>query len=440
MKKNDRVSAYCEDYTYDGMGIVKVDGFPLFVKGLMVKEQADIIVTLVKKHYGYGAIAKLIKTSPQRVTPKCPIAGKCGGCQLQHMSPVHQAEFKQRQSEMTLKRLSGLDLVVHPILTMDHPWDYRNKAQFPFGWEKGRVISGFYRIHSNTIIDTQVCQIQHPLINQVYQIIKALLSTYDKEVALRHLLVKYAFASDEVMVVLIMRERCEAFEQQAVQALRKVSQVKSILCNINQRKDNVILGDEEILLYGAPMIHDRIHDLTFGISMKSFYQVNPIQTKVLYETALRYANLNGTQEVVDLYCGVGTISLLLARHAKHVCGVEIVPEAIANAKENARLNGITNVDFLCMDAAAYAQQIEREGKQVDVVVVDPPRKGCAESVLRAIASMNPHTIVYVSCKVATLARDLKRLDQLGYRALEAQPVDMFPQTYSVECVTLIVKK
>ena len=442
MKKNDRVIAVCEDYTYDGMGIVKVDGFPLFVKGLLLEEQAEIIVTLVKKHYGYGKVLHLLKESEYRVTPKCPIAGKCGGCQLQHMSAAHQAWFKKHQVETVMKRIGGVDVAVNDVLCMENPWYYRNKAQIPFDRVNGNVISGFYRIHSNTIIDMDCCAIQHPVINRVLRVVKRVMKEFHGgDAQLRHLLVKYAFSSDEAMVVLIMRKRCLALEKPMIAALtQEVPQVKSIMCNINERNDNVILGDQEILLYGEPFISDAIDGLQFQISMKSFYQVNPIQTQVLYRTALAFAQLTGGEEVVDLYCGVGTISMFLSRKAKHVTGIEIVPAAIANAKENALRNGIDNVDFICADALAYAKQAVEQGKQADVVVVDPPRKGCAEAVLQSIVMLNPKRIVYVSCNVATLARDVRILAEFGYEVRKIQPVNMFEQTYNIECVVLIVRK
>lgn len=440
MKKNDRVTAICEDYTYDGMGIVKVNGFPLFVKGLLVKEQAEIIVTSMKQHYGYGRVIRLIQENKERVTPRCPLAGKCGGCQLQHMSKAHQAWFKKHQCENAMRRIGGIETKVNDVLCMEDAWYYRNKAQIPFDISKAGVISGFYRIHSNTIIDMEECAIQHPLINRISQRVKQEFKQNRFAAQLRHLLIKYSMSDDEAMVVFIMAQRCKAMEAHMVRVLpTQIPQIKSILCNINERSDNVILGDTEILLYGKPYINDSIHGLQFQISMKSFYQVNPLQTRVLYETALRFAQLSGKEEVVDLYCGVGTISMFLAKAAKHVTGIEIIPSAIVNAKENARRNHVDNVDFICCDAAAYAKLAKAQNKKADVVIVDPPRKGCAESVLFDMVKLDPKIIVYVSCNVSTQARDLRILAQCGYRITQLQPVDMFPQTYGIECVAQLCK-
>lgn len=441
MKKNDIVTGICGSYTYDGHGVVRIQGFPLFVKGLMLEEEAELIVIMVKKTYGYAKIKTLLHQHPQRVEPKCPIAGTCGGCQLQHMSYVHQAMFKKMQVEEVMRRIAQIDVPVEDVLTMRSPYMYRNKAQIPIGTQNHQVVTGFYRIHSNAIIDMERCLIQSARINEVLVIMKAFLKRVPDIEQYRHLLIKHAFHSDELMVVCIVRSKHLAMMEELVHTLtQEVKNVKSILLNVNRRSDNVILGDEEILLYGRDSIVDTIHGLKFHISMKSFYQVNPIQTEVLYQKALEFAQLSGRENVVDLYCGVGTISMFLAQKAKHVCGVEIVAQAIADAKRNASINGIENIDFVCADAAEYAQQIVDHHQQVDVVVVDPPRKGCDRKTLDSIVKMDPKRIVYVSCKVSTLARDLRILCDAGYECKQIQPVDMFPNTYSVECVILIVKK
>lgn len=438
MKKNDKVIGVCESYTYDGMGVVKIDGFPLFVKGLLLEETAEIVVTMVKKNFGYGKYLSIKEMSPDRVTPKCPIANRCGGCQLQHMSPAHQAQFKKDQVEAVMRRIAKITTPVEAVLTMKEPFYYRNKAQIPVGLDKGKVITGFYRINSNTIIDMEECYIQHHRINEVLQCAKAQLA-YDQDIEnYRHLLIKYGIHSDEVMVVFIVKEYKETQLAPLVEVLTQtIPQIKSIQCNINTRNDNVILGEEEVLLYGEQIIHDSIHGLSFEISMKSFYQVNPIQTDVLYQTALAFAMLTGHEEVLDLYCGVGTIGMFMAKHAKHVTGIEIVAPAIQNAKENAKRNHIENIEFICADASDYAKECSENNKKVDVIVVDPPRKGCDAGTLESMVQMNPARIVYVSCKVSTLARDLRILEDLGYHTTKLQPVDMFPQTYGIECVALL---
>lgn len=441
MKKNDKIIGICESYTYDGHGVVKVDGFPLFVKGLMIHEEAEIVVTMVKKTYGYGKYLTLLEPSIDRVEPKCPIANRCGGCQLQHMSASHQAQFKKDQVETVMRRIAKIDTPVEDVLTMPDPYYYRNKAQIPVGMQKETVVTGFYRINSNTIIDMDECQIQHQRINEALQVIKKELRKDAHIEVYRHLLIKYAVHSDELMVVFIVRSYDSSQLTPLIQALREqLPQVKSILCNINTRNDNVILGEEEILLYGNPTITDTIHGLAFQISMKSFYQVNPVQTELLYATALEFAQLHGFEEVIDLYCGVGTISMFLANSCKHVTGIEIVESAIENAKENALRNHMDNIDFICADAATYAKQLCDAGTHVDVIVVDPPRKGCDQLALESMVQMNPDRIVYVSCKVSTLARDLRILEDLGYKTTKLQPVDMFPQTYGIECVAQLIRK
>lgn len=440
MKKNDKVIGTCTSYTYDGHGVVKIDGFPLFVKGLMLGECAEIVVTMVKKTFGYGKYLNIQEKSPERVEPICPIAHMCGGCQLQHMSLQHQCAFKKSQVEEVMQRIAHIDTPVEDVLTMENPYHYRNKAQIPVGCKEQHVITGFYRINSNDIIDMDHCYIQSERINEVLECVKKQLQHHQNASVFRHILIKHAFHSDEIMVAFIVNQRKIPYIKEMVDALTaQIPQVKSILLNINQRKDNVILGDEEILIYGDSYITDTIHGLTFRISMKSFYQVNPIQTEVLYGKALEFAQLTGTETVIDLYCGVGTISMFLAQKAKQVIGIEIVPSAIEDAKQNAQRNHLENITFICSDAATYAKQLAQQHTQVDVVVVDPPRKGCDMVTLESIVMMQPKRIVYVSCKASTLARDLRILEDLGYHTQKIQPVDMFAQTYGVECVALLNK-
>lgn len=440
MKKNDIVIGRCEGYTYDGNGVVKISDFPLFVKGLMLEEEAEIIVTMVKKHYGYGKLRKLLTVSKDRVTPRCPIAGQCGGCQLQHMSYSHQKAFKKQQVEAVMQRIGAVNTPVEDVLGMIHPWQYRNKAQFPFGNDHGSLVTGFYRIHSHTIIDTDQCLIQPPLMNEVLQAVKQTLKNSGTFQDIRHLLIKYAASTDELMVVFIVTNE-QAFDHETMVSVltEQFPQIKSILININTRNDNVILGEQELLLYGRPYIMDQLQGNTYQIAMKSFYQVNPTQTEVLYQTACDFAQCTGTENVLDLYCGVGTITLTLAKYARRVTGIEIVPEAIENAKANARRNDCNNVHFICADVNEYAKQLTKQKEPVDVIVVDPPRKGCDTAVLAAMIQLQPQRIVYISCNPSTQARDLKYLGQHGYDTIKIQPVDMFAQTYGVEVVCLLIR-
>lgn len=435
MKKNDLVRGICTSYTYDAHGVVKIDGYPLFVKGLLLGEEADIIVTMVKKSFGYGRIKHLHVVSEHRVELTCPIAGKCGGCQLQHMSLAHQCTFKKQQVEEVIKRIAKLDTPVEDVLTMEDPYHYRNKAQIPVGCRQDQVVTGFYRINSNDIVDMEHCYIQSERINEVLIHMRTLFKKYQNTEGFRHLLIKHAMHSDEIMLVWIVQDAKIAYKDEMITYMtQQMPQIKSIIINVNKRNDNVILGEEEILVYGEPTITDTIHGLRFRISAKSFYQVNPRQTEVLYGTALSFCELHKQERVLDLYCGVGTISMFLAQQAKHVIGIEIVPAAIEDAKINAQLNQLDNIEFICSDAASYAKQLAEKKEQIDVIVVDPPRKGCDEETLSSMVAMAPKRIVYVSCKASTLARDLAFLQAHGYETKKIQPVDMFCMTHGIECV------
>ncbi len=441
MKKNEHVTGTCVNYTFEGLGVVKVDGFPLFVKDMLVGECGEIVVTQVRKNFGYGRLLKLESKSPERAVPRCPIFKQCGGCQLQHFSLVELQRFKTQRVKDAIERIGGLDCHVEDAMMMEDGWYYRNKGQVPVGLDKaGKTVCGFYRINSNDIIDMDECLIQHELINKSVQCMKRLIGEFGNAEVFRHLLVKVGFSTGEVMVVFIVREkRVKELSLMAEQLVAEVPEVKSVILNLNQRCDNVILGEEEVLLYGERVIHDVLDGLSFEISSKSFYQINPAQTVKLYQKAVAFAGLSKDDRVVDLYCGIGTITQFMARKAAHVQGVEVVAAAIEDAKRNAARNGIVNVDFVCADAGEYADRIARSGERVDVVCVDPPRKGCDQKTLNAILTMDPRRIVYVSCDPSTLARDLKYLGERGYGVERVQPVDMFPWTYHVETVVLMSK-
>ncbi|NBK97392.1 MAG: 23S rRNA (uracil(1939)-C(5))-methyltransferase RlmD [Erysipelotrichia bacterium] len=438
MKKNERLIGVCVDYTHEGLGIVKANEFTFFVKNVIVGEEIAFVITKLNKRYGYGKCTEILKPSKARVQPFCEYYGKCGGCQLQHMSYEEQLRFKKQLVQNNLRNIGGLEVEVLDTLASKELQAYRNKAQFPMRLDHGNVAMGFYRIHSNDIIDMKRCAIQSDLINEIMNATRNFLQVHTFDDVFRHLLIKHAFYSDEVMVVFIAKQsEIKGLSLLVESLVNAFPQIKSVVLNVNQRKDNVILGDEEHLLYGKETIVDSLDDLQFMIVSKSFYQVNPIQTKVLYETALSFANIDTQDRVIDLYCGVGTISLFLARKAKQVIGIEIVDAAIANAKQNAKMNGIHNVEFVCSDAASYANKLAKEQCEVDVVLVDPPRKGCDQLTLDSICVMNPKRIVYVSCNPATLARDLKYLVEQGYVCCKVQPCDMFPNSFHVECVVLM---
>lgn len=440
MKKNEQYHVVCSGYTNEGMGVVKIDGFPLFVKGMLEGEEGDIVVTLTKKTYGFARLLKVTKASAERVNATCPVSKQCGGCQLTHMSYAEQLHFKKQKVQNVMDRIAKVDIQVTDVMANPSSEWYRNKCQIPVGVESEKVVTGFYRINSNTIIDTDCCRIQSKRINEVLAVMRSLLQEYHNAAVFRHILIKHAFHTGEVMVVWIVRKQNFTQRDAMVRDLiERLDYIKSVIVNINTREDNVILGDHDVVLYGEPSITDYIHDLSFHISSRSFYQVNPVQTALLYGKALEFCDLKGNETVLDMYCGVGTISMFLAQKAKRVIGIEIVPQAVADAKENAQRNHLANVSFVCSDAAQYAAQLKEDGLSPDIIVVDPPRKGCDEQTLSCMVEMAPEKIVYVSCDPATLARDLKYLNANGYDVKIVQPVDMFSGTYHVETVVLLVR-
>lgn len=450
VNKNDRLNVYVEDLTHDGSGVAKVDGYPLFIPGVLPGEEADIQVTKPMKKYGFAKLIKVTKASPDRVEPPCHVFWDCGGCQLQHLSYEAQLVQKQKTVRDVMERIGKLPNVpVHPVKGMDNPWRYRNKSQIPFSEQNGKVVSGFYKTRTHEIVDTDVCIIQGEEADELMATLKHELhimgiEAYDERThrgMLRHLIVRKARATGELMVVLVTRSKKFPQKEEAIALIKKVvPNVTSIMQNVNSQKTNVIFGNETILLHGKSFIVDTIGDIKFEISARSFYQVNSEQTEVLYDQALEYAQLTGGESVIDAYCGIGSISLFLAKQAKEVYGVEIVPQAIEDAKRNAELNSIDNAHFEAGPAEVIIPKWYEQGKRFDVLVVDPPRKGCDEKLLDTILKYKPKRIVYVSCNPATLARDLRILEDGGYCTKEVQPVDMFPHSSHVECVSLLQRE
>lgn len=450
VQKNEIIDVTFQDLSHEGAGVAKVDGYALFVRGVLPGERAKVKVLKTKKGYGIAKLLELHDTNPQRVDPPCPIYDQCGGCQLQHMSYEGQLDHKQKSVKETLARFGGLpDVSVHPVLGMDDPWRYRNKAQVPVGERENGVIVGFYQRGSHRIIDMDSCIIQDETNDDVVQIVKRIaddygVHAYDEQThrgTLRHIIARHGQNSCEVMVVLITRDKNLPSRKNIVRdIIDAVPSVKSITQNINPKQTNTIFGGETRVLWGRDVIYDSIGNVKFAISTRSFYQVNPKQTKVLYDKAMEYAQLTGTETVVDAYCGIGTISLFLAEQAGHVYGVEVVPEAIEDAKRNAELNKRENVTFEVGKAEEVIPAWHRQGIKAEVIVVDPPRKGCDEALLQAIIAMRPERVVYVSCNPATLARDLRILEDGGFSTEEVQLVDMFPQTMHVENVVSLKRK
>ncbi|MDQ0156835.1 23S rRNA (uracil(1939)-C(5))-methyltransferase RlmD [Robertmurraya andreesenii] len=450
VQKNEYIDVLFEDLTHDGAGVAKVDGYPIFVPYGLPGERAKIKVIKVNKGYGFGRLIELYEKSPYRIEIAKEDLHKYGGCQLEHISYEGQLKYKENQVRQVLTRIGKLeDVKVHPILGMDNPWHYRNKAQVPVGEKEGKLIAGFFKPRSHEIVDTDESLIQIPEINEAVQVVKEIcgrlgIRAYNEEShkgILRHIMARYGQKTGELMVVIVTRTADIPHRERLVEEIvERLPEVKSIVHNVNGKRTNVILGDKTTVLWGNEVIFDYIGDVKFAISALSFYQVNPVQTKVLYDKALEYANLTGSESVIDAYCGIGTISLFLAQKARKVFGVEVVPEAIEDAKKNAALNGIENVEFEAGEAEVVIPKWYEEGNKADVLVVDPPRKGCDEALLQTIISMKPKKVVYVSCNPATLARDLRILEDGGYKTVEVQPVDMFPHTTHCEAVAKIMLK
>ena len=476
--KNDIVTIKIEDIGTEGEGIGKLEGFTLFVKDAVMGDVVEARLVKVKKNYAYARLEKVLTSSPLRVKPVCPYHKQCGGCQIQAMSYEAQLQFKENKVKNNLVRIGGFDQlfiesVMEPVVGMEQPWHYRNKAQFPVGTDKdGRIITGFYAGRTHSIIANTDCALgveeNEPILQKVLAYMQnEKVSAYDETTGqglVRHILIRKGFTFGEIMVCLVINGKSLPKEDRLVSTLREIPGMTSIWLNYNTKNTNVIMGTEGRVLWGQNTITDVIHrrsieeinsgkdclrydskenapqGITFAISPLSFYQVNPIQTEKLYSLALEYAGLTGEETVWDLYCGIGTISLFMAQCAKEVHGVEIVPQAIEDARKNAERNHIENATFYVGKAEEVLPRLyEEEHIFADVICVDPPRKGCDEACLNTIIKMAPKRIVYVSCDSATLARDLKYLCENGYEIRKVRAVDQFGQTVHVETVCLLSK-
>ncbi len=476
--KNDIVTVKIEDIGTEGEGIGKLEGFTLFVKDAVMGDVVEARLVKVKKNYAYARLEKVLTSSPLRVKPVCPYHKQCGGCQIQAMSYEAQLQFKENKVKNNLVRIGGFDQlfiesVMEPVVGMEQPWHYRNKAQFPVGTDKdGRIITGFYAGRTHSIIANTDCALgveeNEPILQKVLAYMQnEKVSAYDETTGqglVRHILIRKGFTSGEIMVCLVINGKSLPKEDRLVSTLREIPGMTSIWLNYNMKNTNVIMGTEGRVLWGQNTITDVIHrrsieqinsgkdclrydskenapqGITFAISPLSFYQVNPIQTEKLYSLALEYAGLTGEETVWDLYCGIGTISLFMAQCAKEVHGVEIVPQAIEDARKNAERNHIENATFYVGKAEEVLPRLyEEEHIFADVICVDPPRKGCDEACLNTIIKMAPKRIVYVSCDSATLARDLKYLCENGYEIRKVRAVDQFGQTVHTETVVLLSK-
>ena len=449
VQKNEYYDVKIESLTHDGLGVARVDGFPVFVANALVGEEINMKVTLVKKTYAFGRAVDYFVTRGERVKPECGIYKQCGGCQVQHLSYEGQLKMKHDTVVNHLKRIGHIeDANVLPTIGMQNPSRYRNKTQVPFGYADGKVVAGFYQKRSHEIINMQSCLIQTDISDQIVETMRQLcqeleIAPYNESLnlgVLRHVIVRVGFKTEEIMVTLVTRTHEIPNSELLIQRLvSKYPKIKSIAQNVNPKVTNVIFGDETRILYGESYIYDEMNGIRFAISPRSFYQVNPIQTETLYSKAVEYAQLSGNEIVFDAYCGIGTITLFLAQHAKQVYGVEIIPEAIEDAKMNARLNGFENTQFAVGKSEEIIPAWIENGIVPDVIVVDPPRKGCDRSLLDTMLEAAPDRIVYVSCDSSTLARDLRVLIDGGYKLEVVQPVDMFPQTAHIECVAKLVR-
>ena len=459
MNKNDIVTVEITDIGVSGEGIGHVDGYTLFIKDAVIGDVVEAKVMKAKKNYGYARLMKVITPSEYRVEPKCAFARRCGGCQIQEMSYDRQLVFKDQKIRGNLERIGGftkdqIDTVMQPVVGMEHPFGYRNKAQFPFGTDKeGNPITGFYAGRTHDIIANTDCALGVEKNKEILEIIlqymrENKIKSYDEKTGkglIRHALIRYGFKTKEIMVCLVINGKKLPKAERLIEKLIQIEGMTSITISPNTRRDNVIMGDSYEVLWGQGYITDYIGNVKYQISPLSFYQVNPVQTEKLYGLALEYADLKGDETVWDLYCGIGTISLFLAQKAKQVYGVEIVPQAIDDAKENAKINAIDNAEFFVGKAeevlpeyyAEYEREHNGETAHADVIVVDPPRKGCDETLLETIVKMQPEKVVYVSCDSATLARDLKYLCANGYEIRMCRGVDQFPQSVHVETVVLL---
>ena len=446
MYKNTEHITRILDFGTEGEGIAKIDGYTVFVPGAVKDDLARILIIKENKNFGYGKLLEIIEPSPLRTEPLCPVFSKCGGCSMQAVTYEGQLEFKKDKVLQALRRIGGFDdAQISSVTGSSSCYRYRNKAQFPVVQTPKGVRAGFYAPHSHRVVENADCPLQDERTNAVVAEVcdwatENSISVFNEETAkglLRKICVR--IGKDEGVLVIVSARELPCTGNLIQRITKKFPYIKGIVINYNKKPTNNIYGDKDTVIYGVPYIYDYIGDIKYKIHYKSFYQVNPHTTKLLYEKALELASPDKTKTVFDLYCGGGTISLFLAKEAKRVIGIEIVEDAVKNARENAELNSITNAEFYCGEAEVLAPRMIKDGTKADIVVVDPPRKGCGENLLSAIGTMMPEKLVYVSCDSATMARDAKVLRQYGYEINEVHVYDQFPQTGHIETVALLTK-
>jgi len=453
LENNKEYIVKIESLGYEGEGVAKIDRYPIFIPGALKGEKVKTEIIKAKKNYAYGKLMEIIEKCDERKEPKCINYKKCGGCTLMHLSYEAQLDFKFDRVKDCIKKIAGLDekIVKYP-LGMEHGSRYRNKVIFSVGLVEDKLAIGFFSEKTHEIINMDNCLLQDEEVDRIVKVIRVWMGKYSiipakkdglfyEQGLIRNIMIRKGFKTNEVMVVLVTTDKEIPHNDELLDELNKeVMNLKSVVQNINSKDTNLVLGDKCITLWGKDYISDYIGKYKFNISPLSFFQVNPMQTEVLYNKALEYANLSGNEVVFDAYCGTGTITLFLSQNAKKVYGVEILEQAIENAKVNAKQNGIINSEFCVGKSEEVIPRLIEESVKPNVIVVDPPRKGCDVKLLDAIGEAKPERVVYVSCDPSTLARDLKHLVGLGYTTVEVQPVDMFPMTKHVETVVKLEKK
>ena len=447
VEKGDVVKVNVVDIGSKGEGICKYNDFTIFVDGVVPGDILETEITIKKKNYANGKVVKMLKESDIRETPKCEYFDSCGGCQIQNIKYEEQLKYKTNKVKSAIERIGKItDVEVYDTIGMEEPYHYRNKGQFPIKMKNNKAQIGFYKVGTHDLVDLNECIIQDEISNKVLNIVREIInenriSAYNeksKKGVLRHVVIKTAYHTKDTMVIIVTNGRDLPHIGKFVNRLKEVPEVKSLIQNVNKQRGNKILGLKNYTLYGDDFILDNIGGIDFEISPLSFFQVNPRQTETLYNKALEFADLKGDETVFDLYCGIGSISLFLAKNAKKVYGVEVVAQSIRDAKRNAKRNGIFNAEFVVGKAEEMIPKLYKNDIIADVVVLDPPRKGCEPRLLDTIIDMNPKKIVYVSCKPSTLARDLKYFVEHNYEIQEIQPVDMFPHSTHVETVVGLV--
>ena len=446
LNKGSIIETKIIDISHEGKGVGKIDGLTVFIDGCTLGDTVKAEITQMKKNFAFGKTLEIVKPSRHRVESNCKVSNECGGCQLRELSYEKQLEMKTDKVKSDIERIGKLEnVIVHDIIGMDKPVRYRNKAQIPVG--ENHI--GFYKKGSNSIVDTDECVIQTKATEKAIQVVREFMKKYDvsgyskrtNKGIIRHIVTRMSFKTGDMMIIIVTNSPKLPHKEELIQMIRKeMPKVKSIIQNVNSKRTNIVLGDRNKIIYGHGKIIDYIGDLQFKISPNSFFQVNPKQTQLLYEKALKFAGLKGNETVFDIYSGIGSLSLFLSKRAKKVYGIEVVKEAVEDARENAEFNNIKNVEYLEGTAETVLPALCEEGQRADVVVLDPPRKGAEVEVLDSIIKLGPKKVVYISCNPSTLARDLNYLSENGFVVKEVQPVDMFAGSVHVETVTLIVKK